>query len=351
MRIAVYGAGAIGGSLGGFLAQAGEDVLIVDPFEEHVAAMQRGGLTLDGITGEHRVPVTAITPAELDDVGGAFDLVIIGVKSYDTIAAVERVVPFLHDESWVVTPQNGLNELLIAPRVGAARTLGCVTVIAAAMNEPGRVTRTQRTGTETRVQATPVSYIVGELDGRITPRLERLAELLTPSGRTVTTDNLWGQRWTKLATNAMLNPMAAITGLLGYDMKADDRTRRFIFRLGLETVRVGRSLGYPVGIPVAGFELGDLERAATQGHGELETAFVGERPAVQGRPSMGQDILKGRATEIHQINGVVAAHGERIGVPTPCCIAAVEAVARIERGELTPSVDNLDLLERLAPES
>lgn len=348
MRIAVYGAGAIGASIGGLLAQAGQDVLLIDSWEEHVAEMQRGGLLLDGITGEHRVPVTAITPRELDARTGHFDTVFIAVKSYDTAQALERMLPFLHEQSWVVTPQNGLNELVIAPRVGARRTLGCVTVIAAALNAPAHVTRTPRTGTETAASATPVSYIVGELDGRVTPRLERLAALLAPSGRAVTTEDLWAQRWTKLVTNSMLNPMAAATGLPGYEMKAEPRIRRFIFRLGLETVRVGRTLGYRVGMPVAGFALEDLERAATEGHPQMEAAFVGERPSVQGRPSMGQDVLKGRRTEIAAINGEVVAHGARIGVPTPCSAAAVEVVSRIDRGELAPAPDNLALLEALA---
>jgi len=347
MRIAVFGAGAIGASIGGFLAQAGQDVLLVDPYEEHVAAMQRGGLLLDGITGEHRVPVTAVTPADLDRMGGVFDVVVLGVKSYDTVAAVERLQPFLHDDTWLVTPQNGLNELLIAPRIGAHRTIGCVTVIAATLSGPGHVTRTVRTGSETKQGVRTTSYIVGELDGRITPRLERLAALFEPSGHTATTDDLWGQRWTKLVTNTMLNPMAAITGMTGWDMKAHERARRLMFRLGLETVRVGRSLGYRVGMPVAGFAFEDLERAAAGPHPEMEAAFVGEKPAVQGRPSMGQDILKGHPTEIRFINGEVVAHGARIGVPTPACAAAVEVVTRVERGELTPSPDNVALLERV----
>ena len=95
MRIAVHGVGAIGGSIGGFLAQSGEDVLLVDEYAEHVAAMQRGGLILDGIVGDHTVPVTAITVAEMDQVKGVFDVVVIGVKSYDTVKAVRRMLPFM----------------------------------------------------------------------------------------------------------------------------------------------------------------------------------------------------------------------------------------------------------------
>ena len=122
--------------------------------------------------------------------------------------------------------------------MGAHRTLGCVTVIAATLAAPGHVTRTVRTGTETAASERPTCYLVGELDGRVTPRVERVAALLDPSGYTKVTEDLWGQRWTKLVTNTMLNPMAAATGMSGWDMKADERIRRLMFRMGLETVRV-----------------------------------------------------------------------------------------------------------------
>lgn len=348
MRIAVYGAGAIGGTLGGYLAHAGEDVLLIDPWTDHVAAMQRAGLKLGGITGERRVTVTAIHPDELDPAHGIFDVLIVGVKSYDTVAALERMRAHLHEDTWVVTPQNGLNELQIAPLVGARRTLGCVTTMAAELTAPGEVTRTVRTGLEVTKGDRPVCFIVGELDGRVTPRLERLAALLEPAGHTVTTTALWDERWSKLAVNAMLNPMAAATGLPGFDLKSDPRARRFCFRLAVEAVRVGRCLGYRVDPPVSGFTLEDLEVAAQSGHPELEARFVGERPARAGRPSMGQDVLKGRPTEVRHINGEVAAHGRRIGVPTPCCDAAVEVVTRIERGALGPDPANLGLLEALS---
>jgi 2-dehydropantoate 2-reductase len=206
-----------------------------------------------------------------------------------------------------------------------------------------------RTGSDTKGGGDqPVCFIVGELDGRITPRLQRLAALLQPAGRTVTTTELWAERWTKLAINAMVNPMAAATGLAGYDLKANDRARLLIYRLGIETVKVARALGYRAEVPVGGFTLQDFEQAVAGGHAKLDEAFIGVRPTVPGRPSMGQDVLKGRPTEIRFINGEVAAHGMRIGVRTPCCDAAVEVVTRIERGELTSSVDNIALLESLA---
>lgn len=347
MRIAVYGAGAIGGSLGGFLAGAGEDVLLVDPWREHVAAMQRQGLVLEGTTGERQVSVTAIHSSELGEVSGAFDVVIIGVKSYDTVAAVNAMLPYMHDDTWVVTPQNGLNELQIGPIVGARRVLGCVTTIAAELTGPARVRRTMRTGLDTKGGEQPVCFIVGELDGRITPRLERLAALFEPAGHTVTTTDLWAERWTKLAINAMVNPMSAATGLAGYDLKVNARARHLIYRLGIETVKVARALGYRAEVPVGGFTLEDFEQAVSGGHAKLDEVFIGKRPTVPGRPSMGQDVLKGRPTEINFINGEVAAHGARIGVPTPCCTAAVEVISRIERGELASSVDNVALLESL----
>ena len=105
-RIGAIGVGAIGGTLAGFMAKAGEDVTLIDPWREHVEAMQNNGLLLDGSTGEHRVEVNAIHTDELDQLEGPFDVLLIAVKSYDTEWATRLMLPFIHDETMVVSPQN-----------------------------------------------------------------------------------------------------------------------------------------------------------------------------------------------------------------------------------------------------
>ena len=344
-RIGVIGVGAIGGSLGGFMALNGEDVTLIDPWRENVDMMRESGLLLDGSVGEHRVEVNVLHTDELERLTGSFDILIVAVKSYHTKWATELMLPFIHEGTWVVSPQNSINELQIAPIVGAHRTIGCVTTISAAMMEPAHVVRADSMAQS--LQSKPVSFKVGELDGRVTPRIEELSRVFEPAGHTVVTEELWGERWTKLATNCMANPTSAMTGLPSYDTKADERTRKMMLKLCIEVVKVGRAIGHNVKLPLADFTLEDLEQASNEGHSELEKRFVGEPQKFPGRPSMGQDVIKGRPTEIDYLNGLAVEHGKRIGVPTPYNQAAVAVVKGVESGEFPVGIENVDRVQSM----
>ena len=342
-KIAVIGVGAIGGSLGGFMALNGEDVTLIDPWRENVDKMRSDGLLLDGSVGEHRAEVTAL---HTDDVGDLharnekFDVVIVAVKSYDTRWATELMLPFMKEDTWVVSPQNGINELQIAPIVGTRRMLGCVSTISANMMEPGHVNRTQSVSQS--IQARPVCFKVGELDGSVTSRVQELAEMVQPAGECIVTEDLWAERWTKLTINCMANPTASMTGLTNYSMRTDDDTRHLMLKFGVEAMRVGRALGHDVKSPVANFDLEDIERASNGPHPEFEAVFVGKPPASPGRPSMAQDVIKGRKTEIDYLNGFAVQEGKRIGMPSPYNEAVTAVIKGIESGEFPVGTDNVD---------
>src|SRR5205814_750148 len=136
VTITVFGAGAIGGITGAALARAGHDVLLVDKAEDHVAAINTGGLTIEGRDGAYSVRVRAITP---DTLGPGLDLVLLAVKSQDTPAALKVLVPRLAESGAIVSMQNGLNEELIAAAVGERRTVGCLVNWAADWTAPGRI--------------------------------------------------------------------------------------------------------------------------------------------------------------------------------------------------------------------
>jgi 2-dehydropantoate 2-reductase len=346
-KIGVIGVGAIGGSLAGFMTLNGEDVTCIDPWRENVEAMRENGLLLDGSTGEHRAKVKALHTDELDQLDDRFDILVVAVKSYDTQWATRLMLPYIHEDTWVVSPQNGINELQIAPIVGARRTVGCVTTISAGMMEPGRVTRTDSTGASQ--QAKQVCFKVGELDGRATPRVQELARIFEAAGHTVVTDDLWGERWTKVAVNCMVNPTSAMTGLSGYDLRANKPVRKLIFKLGVEAVRVGQTLGFHARVPIGSFTLDDLEQAAiAERDTELDKQYIGSRQNIPGKPSMAQDIIKGRKTEIDYLNGFVAEHGKRIGMPTPYSEAVVPVIKGIESGEFKVGLDNVERVEAIA---
>ena len=340
MRTATIGVGAIAGTLAGFMAKAGNDVLMIDSWKEHVETMNEKGLILDGIVGDHLVKVNAIHTDEIQNISDTFDMVIVGVKSYDTENAIKAMLPFMNEETCVVSPQNSINETLIAPLVGAQRTIGCITTISAGMYEPGHITRTGSVSQS--LQKEPVCFTVGELNGEITERVQTIADLFNSAGKTLVTDDLWGQRWSKMVTNCMVNATAGMTGLMSHEVRADRETRNQILNLAIETVKVGRALGYNVKPPMGDFSLEDMEKGAgPEGNEELDKVLQGTPPEVPGRPSLAQDVMKGRKTEIDYLNGLVSDKGREIGVDTPYSDAVTQVLKGVESGEFGVGMDNI----------
>jgi 2-dehydropantoate 2-reductase len=340
-RIVIVGAGAIGGYVGGHLARAGADVTLIDAWPEHVEAMRERGLELKGLTPaeHHTVRVRALHVCEVQGLvrERPFDIAFVCVKSYDTEWATLLVRPFLAPDGFVVSLQNSINEERIAQLVGWGRTMGCIaSLIACELYAPGRVKRTVPMGGERHTV-----FRVGEPHGRITRRAEKVAELLRAVDSAKATTNLWGERWSKLVVNAMRNGLSAATGLYGNQRDLAEGPRRLSIRLGAEAVRVGQALGFALE-PVLGMDPETLARAG-EGHADALAEITGillegaKRRADDQRPSMAQDIAKGRRTETDFINGYVAARGAEIGVPAPVNARMNELVKRVERGEIEPS--------------
>jgi 2-dehydropantoate 2-reductase len=186
-------------------------------------------------------------------------------------------------------------------------------------------------------------FRVGEVHGRITKRVEELREMYALIDSARTTTNLWGERWSKLCQNGMRNGVSAATGLSSGDCDRNDAIRRFSIKLGGEAVRVGQALGYHI----EKIQKFDPERLALAAEGdkaaldEIETLMQpgsnsNPRADIQ-RPSMAQDIIKGRRTEIEFMNGYIAERGQYIGVKAPSHVKLTEVVKSVERGEVKPS--------------
>jgi 2-dehydropantoate 2-reductase len=342
MRIAILGSGAIGSVVGGMLAKAGRDVTLIDQWPDHVEAMKRHGLRLSGTCGEHVVPVRALHLHELQSVAEPFDAIFIAVKSYDTEWAAQLAASYLRQPDGVVVDfQNGVNDERVAAVAGRARTLGCVIVISAGMYEPGHAIRTDTTS---------VGFKIGELDGRDTPRAQALAKVLCDVALTKVTTNLWGERWSKLAVNCMGNALAGLSGLGSAEIRLEPGPRRVAIQLGAEAVRVGQALGHEIE-PLIGIEAQRIVGAAEgRGLAGVETDLAAEaKRRTGGRPSLLQDVMKRRRTEIDHLNGYVAAQGRTVGVPTPFNDAIVAAVHAHGVGQLTPDPRHLEPLLKLLP--
>ena len=342
MRIGIIGAGAIGCVVGGLLTRAGHDVTLIDQWPEHVEAMKRNGLRLSGTCGDHKIPVKALHIHELQGVATSFDAVFVSVKSYDTEWAAQMALAYLKQPDGVVVDfQNGVNDERVATVVGKSRCLGCVITIGAGMYEPGHAMRTD---------SGSVGFKIGEQDGRDTARARELVRIMNDVAPTKLTPNLWGERWSKLAINCMANPLAGLSGLGSAEVRTEPVPRRIAIHVAAEVIRVGRATGFEVE-PIYGIEAQRFVDAA-QGKGwdavEADMA-ASVRFLSGGRPSMLQDVMKGRRTEIDYLNGYVSRQGRRLGVPTPVNDAVVAAVRSHGVGTLTPDPKNLEPLLQALP--
>ena len=342
-RIAVLGAGAIGSVVGGMLTRAGHDVTLIDQWPEHVEAMKTRGLRLSGTLGDFVVPVRALHIHELQTVGEPFDAVFVAVKSYDTEWATAMALAYLREPDGVVVDfQNGINDERVAAVAGKHRSLGCVITISAGMYEPGHAMRTD---------SGAVGFKIGEHDGADTPRARELTRLLSAVAEAKVTTNLWGERWSKLAINCMANPLAGLTGLGTLEVRTNPEIAAVGVHLGAEAIAVGRAVGHEVepiyGIPVQRY----VDAYAGQGLSELlaEIAAIA-RARGGGQPSLLQDVLKGRRTEIDYLNGYVCREGARVGVKTPFNDAVVAAVRALGVG-FKPDPAHLDPVIRMLPDS
>src|SRR3984957_13074742 len=314
-RIFVFGAGAIRGYTGGNLAHNGFDVTLIDPWPAHVEAIRKEGLALDGGTPDEFVlarPKTLhLTEVQHLAKERPIDIAFISMKSYDTEWAAAMIRQYLAPTGYVVSLQNCINEERIAGVVGWGRTVGAIAaILSAELYAPGKVRRTggkNPPGHEV--------YRVGEVHGRVTARIEELGAMIRTIDTCKVTDNLWGERWSKLCVNGMHNGVSAASGLSGNAMRQDERIRKLIIALGGEGVRVGQALGYRLE-DIAGQDAEKLARASEgdeKALEEVEALMLALRNS-QGRseaqrPSMGQDMQKGRRTEIDFINGVIVERG------------------------------------------
>ena len=341
-RIAFVGAGALGGYVGGYFTRAGLDVTMIDPWPEHVETIRKQGLELDGVTPEEKFAVDAkiLHVTEVQSLAKApVDVALVAVKSYDTAWATELIKPYLSPEGYVASLQNCLNEDTIAGIVGWGRVVGVVaSMISVDLYEAGRIRRTVARGGEKHTV-----FRVGEPHGRVTARVQDLVSWFAAVDSSKATTNLWGERWSKLVQNGMGNGVSAASGLTSSDCARDPAIRRFQIRLAGEGVRVGQALGYQME-KIRGLEPEQLARA-NEGDAaalaEVEAALTpktGANPRADiQRPSMAQDIRKGRRTEIEAMNGFVARKGAEIGVPTPANEKLTGIVMKVERGEAAPS--------------
>ena len=331
--ILVWGAGAIGGSLGAAFLRAGESVVFVDSAADHVAAILRDGLEITGPVAPGRVRAPAVTPGAL---GGTFRRCILAVKAHHTAQAIDALAPHLAADGFVVSAQNGLNEGTIAARVGAARVLGCFVNYGADVLGPGRVFHGGRG-----------AVVLGEMDGADTPRLRETHALFRRfDPDAVATPNISGYLWAKLIYGALLFATALTDDPIA-DVLAAPEHRAALVGLAREIVAVSRAEG----VALEGFDGFDPGAFAPEAPPErtarsFDDMVAHNRRSLKSHSGIWRDLaVRKRRTEVDAQLGPVVEAGLRGGVPTPLTAAIVSRIHDVEDGRRPLARANLDGLD------
>jgi 2-dehydropantoate 2-reductase len=327
--LVVWGAGAMGGSIGAAWVREGMDVLFVDQARDHVQAMNGAGLRITGPVADFSVPVTAIHPSDLQ---GQFPLVFLCVKAHHTREALLQLQPHLTNNGAVVSIQNGLCELEIAEALGAGRTVGAFVNFGADYLKPGVIHRGNRG-----------AVVLGETDGRLTPRSQeifRFLRLFEPNA--VLSENIFGFLWGKLAYAALLFATALTDDSIG-DVLAAAEYRPLLIALAREPVAVAVARGVSLEA-FDGFDPGAFHIGATPGAADasLDALVDFNRRSAKTHSGIWRDLaVRKRPTEVDAQLGMVARLGEEAGIPTPITNRVIRQIHEIEAGERIQSWENL----------
>jgi 2-dehydropantoate 2-reductase len=337
MRFLVWGAGAIGGTLGAYLARAGHEVTFVDTDADHVSAIDAVGISITGPLAEFMQLVPAFRPEELS---GRWDTIILATKAHHTETATRTLAPHLTDDGCVVSAQNGLNELTIAQIIGESRTVGSFVNFGADYIEPGVVHYGGRG-----------AVVLGEIDGHGSPRVAAIHDAwLTFDDRTIVTPNIWGYLWGKEAYGAMLFA-TALTNESIADALAMPRYRNLYVSLAREILAVARARGVA---PEAfdGFDPSAYLPSAPDdaAAASLDALVAHNRKSAKTHSGIWRDLaVRKRQTEVDAQLGIVVTLGNEANAATPLTARLVELIHDVESGRRAQSLETLDALAARLP--
>ena len=318
--ILIWGAGAIGGTIGAYWARAGVPVLLVDVVGEHVRACRTDGLEISGPVDQFKVVVPALEPHE---VTGVYKRIVLAVKAPATEAALDQLAPHLAPDGLVLSAQNGLNEIAIAKKLGPERTMGCFVNFGSDWHGPGQILFGNRS-----------AVVVGEIDGSVRPRTREMHDLLKVfEPDAILTDNIWGYLWGKLAYGAMLFATALTNDSMTENF-ADPRRFPVFDALGREVIAVAKARG----VKPVGFKEFDPE-AFAPGASERESrsaiAALAEYTSHGAKTHSGiwRDFaVRKRKTEVDQQIAIIGVLGREAGIPTPAIDRLVTLIHDVEDG-------------------
>jgi 2-dehydropantoate 2-reductase len=304
MKIAILGVGAMGSVYAGLLADSGHDVWAVDVWKEHVDAIRKNGLRVEGASGDRTVKMNATSdPSEVKSA----DLVIIATKADGVEAAAKSAKAIAKPNAPILAIQNGLGSAdIVADVVGSKRImLGVVGGFGASMKGPGHA---HHNGME--------FLRLGEMDGGMTERLETVANAWRQGGfKVLTFDDIHKMIWEKLICNCTYSGTCALTNLRVGEVQASPSAWSIAAACAAEAYHVANGKGIKL-------DFDDPVRYVKEFGQKIPNA----------RPSMLLDHLAGRKAEVDNINGAIPREGQKIGIATPVNSLVVALLRAKESG-------------------
>ena len=301
MKTVIIGAGAMGSLFGGLLSLSGEEVWLVDIWKEHIDAIRSKGLAIEEKGKAQVLSINATT--DIASIGKA-DLILFFVKTYHTEKAVTDSLVLQKEDTIFLTLQNGLgNEESVCRQVDRKKVILGVTGQGATLLGSGHI----------RHAGWGKTY-VGELDGKITDRVNQITQIFRKAGiETEVSSHIHTLVWEKLFVNVGINALAALLGLKNGQLLDYPETIRLVEALVSEAVEVARQKGIQI-------ESNPIDR--------VRAVIEATR---ENRCSMGQDLDYRRRTEIDAINGAVVREAERLGIPVPYNRMITDLIKVIEK--------------------
>ena len=334
MSIAIWGAGAIGGTIGAYLARAGHDILFVDNDSEHVDAINKNGLNIIGPVEEFSVQVKATVPENLT---GKFDKIFLATKAQHTKEAMETIEPHLTKDGYVLSAQNGLNELIIQKIVGKERTIGALVNFGADYHAPGEI-----------FFGGFGVVVLGEIDGASTERLKQLHTIMLDfDENAITTDDILGYLWGK----EIFAPIVFITALTNEPVAdaLSDKTYRDVY---VEAAREVLMLAKALGASPKGFDSFNPEVFlpsvnSSKVDASIDALVALNRKSGKTHSGVWRDLaVRRRPTEVAMFD-VILKEGKRLNVPLPFTQRWINMIHEIEEGKRSQALSNLDELKAM----
>jgi len=336
MKVVIIGCGAVGGIVAGYLSNFNYNIQLVCKHREILESIENNGLRIEGIK-EHIISYPDVV-MDISQINDKPDIVFLATKANDVEEVTKIIVPFLKDDTAVVSLQNGICEDFIAEIIRPDRTIGCVVGWGATLLGPGRVELTS-----------DGEFIVGELDGEVTHRLLIIKSMLEKICQVKISTNIYGALYSKLVINSCITTLGAISGLYLGDMLNINTARTICLHVLSEAVQVARTNQIKLEKIAGKIDPFKFALTSKEINNNFSFSLLKKHLMIQLfglkyrrlKSSSLQSLERGKLTEIDYLNGYIINKARQFNIPVPVNEKLVTMVKAIEAGKMKSDRENL----------